>query len=70
MNKEDKLVITIVILGILYLISIITIIVLVTICNDLKDTTDMYKNTIGVCNIDLKQVQNENEKLREQINER
>lgn len=64
METEDKYTIAIGILSILLFISVMIIIIGIKIIKDLDYTIEMHKNTIGVCNIDLKQVQEENEDLR------
>ena len=50
-------------------ISVIIIGILGAIATDLRDTANMYKNTIGVCRIDLEEVQKENEELRKRLEE-
>lgn len=67
MNKEEKYTIALAILTILLFIAIIIIFINLKIIEDLDYTIDMHKNTIGVCNVDLKQVQKENEELRGRI---
>ncbi len=67
MNKEEKYTIALAILSILLFISIVIIGVLTVLCTDLRDTANIYKNTIGVCKIDLEEVQKENEELRGRI---
>ena len=64
---KDKYIIIITILSILLAISILIIIIGTRIIEDLNITIETHKNTIGVCNIDLRQVQNENEELRTQM---
>ena len=67
-NKDEQNVgytIAIVILSFFIVIMLMIIAIGVRIIDDLNDTIDMHKNTIGVCNIDLEQVQKENEKLRD-----
>ena len=67
MNKEDKYQLGLVLLGLLNIILLGIIGIMCIVINDLNSTIDMHKNTIGVCNIDLKQIQNENEELRERL---
>lgn len=67
---KDKYIIAITTLSILLLISVIIIGILGAIATDLRDTVNMYKNTIGVCRIDLEEVQNENKELREDLEKR
>ena len=64
---KDKYIIIITILSILLSISILIIIIGTRIIEDLNITIETHKNTIGVCNVDLRQVQNENEELRTQM---
>lgn len=68
-NNEEKNIgysIAVTILSFIVVIMLMIIIIGIRIIDDLNSTIDMHKNTIGVCNIDLKQVQNENEKLRKE----
>lgn len=67
MEKNDKYIIAITILSILLIISGMITVICVRIISDLNSTIDMHKNTIGVCNIDLEQVQKENEELRSRL---
>lgn len=69
MEKNDKYIIAITVLSILFIISVMIIIIGVRVIDDLNSTIDMHKNTIGVCNVDLKQVQKENENLRKRLEE-
>lgn len=64
MNKEEKYTVALASLTILLFIAIIIIFINFKIMEDLNYMIDMHKNTIGVCNTDLKQVQEENEELR------
>lgn len=67
MKKKDKYIISIVLLSLALMISIIIICLGIVIINDLNDTIERHKNTIGVCTIDLKQVQEENDDMRKRI---
>lgn len=66
MNKEEKYTIALASLTILLFIAIVVIFISFKIMEDLNYMIDMHKNTIGVCNVDLKQVQKENEELRKE----
>lgn len=66
MNKEEKYTIALASLTILLFIAIIIIFINFKIMEDLNYMIDMHKNTIGVCNTDLKQIQKENEELRKE----
>lgn len=69
-NNEEKNIgysIAVTILSFIVVIMLMIIIIGIRIIDDLNSTIDMQKNTISVCNIDLKQVQNENEELRNKI---
>ena len=67
---KDRYIISIITLSILLLVNIFIIVCLVIISTDLRDTTNVYKNTIDICNTDLEQVQTENESLRNKLLER
>lgn len=68
MNNEDEknigYTIAIIILSTISIIMFMIIIIGIRVINDLNGVIDMHKNTIGVCNVDLKHVQKENEELR------
>ena len=66
MNKEEKYTIALASLSILLFIAIVAIFISFKIIEDLNYMIDVHKNTIGVCNVDLKQVQKENEELRKE----
>ena len=66
-KNNDGYIITITILSAIAIILFMVIIIGIRIIDDLNGVIDMHKNTIGVCNIDLKQVQKENEELREKL---
>lgn len=65
MSKNDKYVVAITILSILFIISVMVVIICVKIIDDLNGVIDMHKNTINVCRIDLEHTQIENDDLRE-----
>lgn len=65
MKTNDKYIITITILAAIVIILFMVIIIGIRIIDDLNAVIDMHKNTIEVCNMDLEQVQEENESLRE-----
>lgn len=67
MSKEEKYTIALASLTMLLIIAIIIIFINFKIMEDLNYMIDMHKNTIGVCNTDLKQVQEENENLRKEL---
>lgn len=64
---KDKYIIAITVLSILLVISLIINGWLVAVVTDLRDTTMMYENSLGVCRIDLEKVQIENDEIRHQI---
>lgn len=66
MTKEEKYTIALASLSILLFIAIVIIFISFKIMEDLNYMIDVHKNTIGVCNVDLKQVQKENEELRKE----
>ena len=68
MNKEEKYTIALASLSILLFIAIVVIFISFKIMEDLNYMIDVHKNTIGVCNVDLKQAQKENEILRRKLN--
>ena len=70
MNKEEKYTIALASLSILLFIAIVVIFISFKIMEDLNYMIDVHKNTIGVCNVDLKQVQKENEELRADLEKR
>ena len=67
METEEKYIISIGVLAILLIINFIIICMLVGMATDLRDKVQMQENTIGVCNIDLEEVQKENEELRKEL---
>lgn len=65
MKNKDGYVITITIISIFFTVSLIINIILLVLTNDLSSKVQMQDNTLRVCKIDLEQVQNENEELKE-----